>query len=110
VGWWPKEKGKCTVSITSLGEVLSSKDLPWTHSLYLPIEGSWSLETPAMVVDDRYEEPSADQVSDFKYVLSIPDVQDIVENAKLQGKSSLEDFLQAFGFYMGNDAYIDFQS
>ena len=98
------------MTVLTLGDVFSEHNLPWTHSLYLPCEGSWTLETPAMIIDDRFDEPLDDVVSRFRYVLSVPDVQDIVENARLQGRVTCIDFLRAFNFYLSNDAFIDFST
>jgi hypothetical protein len=92
--------------MTTLSEVLeTSSALPWKRALYLPGRPPWTLETKGAVLDPE-EEPV---VEGLCYVLGIAQVQEIVENARLQRPdATLPELLKAFHFYFGRDALIDF--
>jgi hypothetical protein len=79
----------------------------------MPKEENWSLDTPCIVhdVDDVQDEsidlPRIVIQSGFDYVIGIQAVQGIVAN--LKSRSALptdEELLQAFIFYLANDAYL----
>lgn len=100
---------------TNLGEVLSNPDdFSWRHSLFMPPDRPWTLETPVLVEDgDDVEEdedlPRSVVERKFRYVLTMQSVQDIVVNARLQKPSAnLAELLAAFVYYFENDAFKAF--
>ncbi|QFT87264.1 hypothetical protein FIU87_01180 [Bacillus sp. THAF10] len=60
-------------------------------------------------LEDDEELPKFALDNGFKYVLSIADVQDIVDNAQQQLLECSElELFQAFHYYIKNDAFISF--
>ncbi|UNL87566.1 DUF7716 domain-containing protein [Priestia koreensis] len=97
--------------------LLNATDLNWDDSLFLSSnDDKWSLISECYLynldhLDDDDEIPKFARDNDFKYVLSIADVQDIVSNAQQQLiKCSELDLFNAFYYYFKNDAFISFIS
>jgi hypothetical protein len=88
-------------------------NLPWNHVVYLPL-GAPTLDTECVVLDPDDVAPDQDvpeEVADlgFEEGLGIDDIRSIQENARLQGRKPSEDeMLQAFVYYLRNDAFIEF--
>jgi len=86
---------------------------PWNHVVYLP-PGTPTLDTECVVLDPDDGDPDQDvpeQAADlgFEEGLGIDDIRSIQENAQLQGrKPSDDEMLQAFVYYLQNDAFIEF--
>ena len=103
-------------NITTIVNVLSSADkLLWSDALYLPANQEWTLDTSAIVWDpndienDDLDEPAIAIENNMKYVLSIADIQDIINNLRQQKNStSMVELFDAFLYYCDNDAYIVF--
>lgn len=98
--------------IILLRDVLSNPS-DFSGWLYLP-KKPWRLDTPcAWVSFDIDAEPGSDPRPDFvrdrnwAETLDAEGVQDVVANALAQRPGAgLEDLLQAFEFYVENDAFI----
>ena len=97
---------------TNLAEVLSNPDVfSWRHSLFMPADRPWTLETPVLVEDgDDVEEdeelPRSVVERNFRYALTMQTVQDIVANARLQKpNANLAELFEAFVYYFENDAF-----
>jgi len=101
--------------VLTLGEVLRvGEDLPFRHSLFLPLDVSWSAATPCAILDTDYlDEPDQHPIAieqGFRDVIGTNEVQDIVINVREQlGAATMEQLLHAFLFYIDNDAFIDFR-
>lgn len=72
----------------------------------------WSLDTCCDVMDtseyDDEEYIPEIQAENKRYVMRMHDVQQVVENAKLQkGNVSADELFNAFMYYFENDAFID---
>jgi hypothetical protein len=103
------------VAITLADVLRTAPSLPWREALYLPVEVPWDLSTRAILFDsdDLYDaKANTDEVPQpgMRYVHSIADVRDIVNNARQQRpECSLEDLLKAFLFYYERDAFIELE-
>lgn len=95
--------------------LLKVLDIPWNLALYLPKNTvNWNLDTLAMIEDpDNVEsdepddDPEVIKASNYKYVISIQMLQNIVTNAKLQKVNvTEEELLQCLIYYFNNDAYL----
>lgn len=93
-------------------EVLLNADkLPWEDSLFLPKDKNWSLDSLGYLfnlddLDEDEEVPKFAIDNNLIYVLSIADIQDIVDNTNQQRQCSELDLFQAFLYYYNNDAFI----
>lgn len=103
------------MQLMTLNELLSCVEtLDWTHELYLPMNETWTEITSCAVLESEEDEMSnetSDYVSqnNFKYILGIQSIQDIVSNAKTQkSNASTKDLFQAFLHYYRNDSFIAF--
>jgi|SRR4029453_7305622 hypothetical protein len=102
--------------VLTLGEVLRiGEDLPFRHSLFLPLENSWNATTPCAILDaDDLDEPDQHPMAvehGVRSVIGTNEVQDIVTNAREQLPAiTSEQLLEAFLFYIDNDAFIVFQA
>ena len=100
--------------IITLANMLSNiQQLPWEYALYIATpEANWLGDTKCMVLDpeetdDPDDDPVAAKANGFKYVLTISEVQDIVENIHAQRKNAEVDMLiKALKYYYDNDAFI----
>ena len=87
--------------------------LPWNHCVYLE-PGVPALMTRCIVWDPDDVEADQDLPEralqlGFVEGLGIDDIRSIKENARLQGKLPTdEELIQAFAYYLENDAFIDF--
>lgn len=94
--------------------LVNAKDFNWEDSLFLSGSEEWSLSSKCYLfnlddLDDDEELPKFALDNNFKYVLSIADVQDIVDNAQQQlMECSESDLFDAFKYYYKNDAFISF--
>ncbi len=94
--------------------LLNSADLSWDESLFLPEDKNWSLNSKGYLInldnlEDDEETPQFAIDNNLIYVLSVADIQDIVDNAKQQrSESSESDLFEAFLYYYKNDAFITF--
>lgn len=94
--------------------LVNAKDFNWEDSLFLSGSEEWSLSSKCYLfnlddLDDDEELPKFALDKNFKYVLSIADVQDIVDNAQQQlMECSESDLFDAFKYYYKNDAFISF--
>ncbi|RPF54146.1 DUF7716 domain-containing protein [Aquisalibacillus elongatus] len=94
--------------------LLNAMDFNWDDSLFLPSNEEWFLSSKCYLynlddLEDDEEVPKFALDNDFKYVLSIADVQDIVDNAHQQLIECSElDLFNAFYYYYKNDAFISF--
>jgi hypothetical protein len=92
----------------------NASSLSWKDSLFLPNDKNWSLDTTCYLFDlddleDDEEIPQYAIENNLMYVLSISDIQDIVDNAKQQRPQCSElELFQAFLYYYKNDAFISF--
>lgn len=96
---------------TSLREVLErAATLPWDRALYVGAPRStWTMETSCLILDQDEVEQDEDYPlpEGYQYRLAVPDVQDVVVNARAQrADASLEDLLAALLYYYDNDAFI----
>jgi hypothetical protein len=98
----------------TINEVFQQLDqLQWSDCIYLP-PGQPTLGTPCIVHDPDDVEPGQevpDAAESLGYVegLGVDDLQSVRENARLQGRGpTAEEFLQAFTYYLQNDAFITF--
>lgn len=106
--------GVWTMQRMTLGQLLGRSDaLSWTSALYLPITAhTLSLSTPCCVLEEDEDEENAETANyvaqnDFKYVLGIQAVQDIVANARTQKSDvSSTELLGALEYYLKRDAFI----
>jgi hypothetical protein len=102
------------MQLMQLDELLNSVEaIDWTCDLYLPADATWTKATPCVVLEEEEdinpESASYIAKNHFRYVLTIQDIQGIVSNVKLQkGEASVDEFFQAFLFYVDNDAFIGF--
>ena len=101
--------------LITLREALSLADSsPDDAALFLPLGEAWSLDTAcALSETDPYEDseapPKLAQDHGLGYALSVPQLQDIVSNARQQlAEPTAEQLLAAFLFYYDRDAFIDF--
>ena len=97
-----------------LGDVFSQlADLPWNHVVYLPA-GTPTLDTECVVLDPDLVTPDQDVPAQaarlgFEQGLGIDDIRSIRENTRLQGRDTSDyAMLQAFVYYLQNDAFIEF--
>ena len=95
--------------------LLDSEKFQWSDALFLVRDNVWSLDSkctvldPDDVEDDIDEEPRFATENNMKYLLSIQDIKDIVDNAYQQKPNCTEnDLLKAFLYYYDNDAFIEF--
>ena len=105
-------------NLNTLGEILENiYDYQDDHALYLPADKMWSAETKGAVLDpmdvddpeDDDEIPEFAKKNQLEYVFMIGDVQQIVENARLQlNNAQQNELVIAFKFYFENDAFIEF--
>ena len=91
--------------------LLNVKKLSWEDSLFLPKDKNWSLDSVGYLfnLDDLEEDeemPKFALDNHLSYVLSVADIQDIVDNANQQRQCSELDLFQAFLYYYDNDAFI----
>ena len=88
--------------------------LPWNYVVYLPA-GPPALDTECIVLDPDDIGPNHEAPVDavdlgFEEGLGIDDIRSIKENAQFQGKKPTEiEMLQAFAYYLENDAFIKFE-
>jgi hypothetical protein len=99
----------------TLGSVLKTIDnYPWYLALYLPRAMPWTLDSQALVLDpndceEAEEEPSFAKSQNFRYALTIQDLQGIADNARAQRQDlGDQDLLAAFLYYWEHDAYLQF--
>ncbi len=102
-------------NLMELRDILNNaSSLSWKDSLFLPNDKNWSLDTTCYLFDlddleDDEEIPQYAIENNLMYVLSISDIQDIVDNAKQQRPQCSElELFQAFLYYYKNDAFISF--
>jgi hypothetical protein len=101
------------VAVT-IREVLVKADV-FQGWLYLP-DKPWLLDTEGIFVrEDLDADPSAPfppvvlSPCQLKEALDAASIEDIISNAEQQlAKPTLENLLEAFLFYMENDAFIEF--
>ncbi|KAB8333704.1 hypothetical protein SD80_012285 [Scytonema tolypothrichoides VB-61278] len=92
------------------------QELPWDYALYIEGNPPWVETTRCAVLDpddvgDYEETPQFAVANLLRYALSIADIQDIYDNARIQlGTVSIETFIQALNYYFLNDAFIIFTS
>lgn len=103
--------------LTTLREALELADASADHAaLFLPKDEVWSLDTTCALLEvDPFDDSEAPQPlvqrHGLGYALSVPQVQDILSNARQQlAAPSSEQLLAAFQFYYDHDAFIDFGS
>jgi len=100
--------------VLTLGEVLGiGEDLPFSHSLFLSLDVVWDATTPCAILDvDELEDPAQHPIAlkhGLQDIIGSNEVQDIVINARDQIVGATgEQLLEAFLFYIDNDAFIDF--
>ena len=93
----------------------NAKGLSWEESLFLPDDKNWSLNSMCYLynlddLEDDEESPQFARDNNLMYVLSIADIQDIVDNAYQQRPNCPEtDLFEAFLYYYKNDAFIKTQ-
>jgi hypothetical protein len=99
----------------TLSDVLSGKEA-YKGWLYLPPR-PWSLETKGIFVyKDKDSDPDSDdhipavvKNEGWEETLDAAGIEDIVFNAREQiDAPTLNDLLEAFVFYIDNDAFIEF--
>jgi hypothetical protein len=101
--------------VLTLGEALRvGEDLPFSHSLFLPLDVSWNATTPCAILNaDHLDDPDQHPIAiehGFRSVIGTNEIQDIVINAREQlSAATVEQLLEAFLFYIDNDAFFDFQ-
>jgi len=94
--------------------LLDEADLSWEDSVFLPKDKNWSLNSKCYLfnldnLEDNEETPQFAIDNNLIYVLSVADIQDIVDNAKQQRpQCSVSDLFEAFLYYYRNDAFITF--
>jgi hypothetical protein len=102
--------------ISLLDVLLTAGEFPGDTRLFLPLDVVWNLEMPCAVLPvDPYAEtdaaPELARKNGLRYALQMPQVQDVVANARLQReKLTPEMLLRAFLFYYDRDAFIDFDA
>ncbi|CAI2160475.1 Uncharacterised protein [Serratia fonticola] len=99
-----------------LAEVLDNPEgIDWRHALYLPSnKETWNINVLALVMDPDdvdSDEPDADpeevKKMGYMYVLTMQDVNSVVENIREQKNIiSSEELYEALMFYYRNDAFI----
>ena len=101
--------------LITLREALSVADSSRDDAaLFLPLREVWSLDTAcALLATDPYDDseapPKLAQDHGLGYALSVPQLQDIVSNARQQvAEPTPEQRLAAILFYDDRDAFIDF--
>ena len=98
--------------VITLGEALEKADTyDSAFWLFLEPETVWQKRTRAQVVrTDRYTlEPIEPVAEGLRRALSVPDIQDVVVNAKAQLKRPTTDQLvEALRYFVMNDAFIAF--
>lgn len=109
-----------TEQITTLGQVIQTADnIDCEHSLYLPFDQKWGLETKALTVlldssgggpeeteDDH--PPEAAIREGLARAIGMDAVQDVVANLRQQmNEPTPVQLLEAFLFYYDNDAFIE---
>jgi hypothetical protein len=87
--------------------------------LYLPATVSWTLESLCLIAESEEVPPEEEDDPDagmpqiakdneLMQVLSVSEVQDLVENVKAQKSDvSDEELFEAFLYYYDNDAYME---
>ena len=99
-----------------LSEVLLSADtLPSHLELFLPDDRQWSGGTVGALLDPDDDEDPENSIFAKKHrlipALGVPEIQDVVSNARQQDPdANKETLLQAFLYYFQNDAFIEFSS
>jgi hypothetical protein len=94
--------------------LLNPFEFNWEDSLFLSRSEDWTLSSKCYLfnlddLEDDEELPKFALENDFKYMFSIADVQDIVNNAQQQLiVCSEKNLLDAFYYYYKNDAFISF--
>jgi len=99
----------------SLRTILRDPGL-FTGWLYLPSQ-PWTLDTEGIFFKfDKNADPNVDQTpevvrtNNWQEVLDAASIEDIVDNARAQLEDvSVGDLLQAFIYYVENDAFIKFR-
>ncbi|MBC2582959.1 hypothetical protein [Clostridium sp. DJ247] len=92
--------------------LVNANELPWENSIFLPKDKNWSLNSLCYLfnlddLDDNEEVPQFAIDNNLDYVLSMADIQDIVDNAYQQQPECSEiDLFKAFMYYYENDAFI----
>jgi hypothetical protein len=84
----------------------------WRQGIFIP-DGRPNLKTP-VILHDPDDTPSGSSLplpladAGFRQALSVADLRDIRENARLQGRTpTATKPLEAYAFYLDNDAFID---
>jgi hypothetical protein len=93
----------------------NAEQLSWRYDLYIEDTQEITPSTPVAVIDaDKYDDPEDipfAQDNNLRYALTISTTQDIIRNAHLQRpEASTSDLIQAFQYYLENDAFIDLQT
>jgi hypothetical protein len=96
----------------TLGDVLKKAgSYHWRHSLYGEPRPPWKSDTRCVVLErDVYSEepPPFAQAHSLRRILSVQQVQDIVENARMQLPApTLEQLVEAFNYYFARDAFLE---
>jgi hypothetical protein len=98
----------------TLGQVFQNlDDLSWRDWVYTD-PTSISIDSECIVFDPDelppdQEAPEAAVAAGLDESLSVADIRAIVKNAQQQGRGPTEqEFIQAFQFYIENDAFIEF--
>lgn len=102
-------------TLIKLREILVNvEEYCWKDSLFLPENETWLLDSNCVVLnmdelEDDEEAPRFALDNNLKYVLTIQDVQDVVENIREQSPNCTDDdLLRALLYYYQNDAFIVF--
>jgi hypothetical protein len=94
--------------------LLNTAKLPWEDSLFLPKDKNWTLNSNCFLfnlddLEDDEEIPQFAIENNLDRVLSIAEIQDIVDNAHQQRPNCSElDLFKAFLYYFEHDAFSTF--
>ncbi len=102
-------------ALIPLIEVLKNIDVfHFAHVIYLKGNGPWGSSDPCAVADPDESEDPGDippklaKDNGLRYILEVQDVKSIRDNAIQQvGGVSDKQLLDAFHFYVENDAYLE---
>ncbi|MBX2806570.1 MAG: hypothetical protein KTR19_11410 [Hyphomicrobiales bacterium] len=99
----------------TLREILLNIDKePWDHALYIPNRNiNWLPDMPAIILDPNVTDESEDdpieaKKNQLKYALTIGEVQDVIDNVKVQKENpDIKNLIKALCYYYENDTFID---
>jgi hypothetical protein len=99
--------------LLTVRELLTTETLPFDHHVLLPDDPKWNAQTSCAIVESdeiaNPEEHPLAVANGLTISIGTNEVRDIIYNAQEQiADATFDQLLEAFQFYLDNDAFIDF--